>query len=904
MGANRSLRRYRETWARALQERGGIAFVGGESGAGKTRLVAELGTRVIADGGIVLRGSTTFVEGGSYQAIFDALRSAAALLSNERTSGTAWSAVLQTVIPEFRAHSDTPTVSALDAQAERNRLYESVVVAFESLAFARPVLLVLEDLHWAGNATVALLGHLVRRIRRSPIAIVATYRDDDLARAHPLRELRRQLAREDNVALIALGPLAAGEVEAFLTARFGAGGAALGARYYEATEGLPLFLVELLADVGSGELPALPPAQLPQTFAAMIDRRLGDLSLGAQAALEIAAVIGSGFDAELIVETTGWSEAETVAHLGELLARHVVRERLGGGASYAFAHEYYRENTYARIDETKRRHRHARVARALEDLYAGRLPELAPQLASHHEAAGDFQRAVAYLITSARGALAVFANEDVVAFAQRALALAPAQREELDLLLLREEALRRTGQRQAQRADLDRAEPLARVLRDDEALCDIVHRRVVLLAAVTERGLERAELDRADALASAQAPHWAARFALARGKHLLSVCDFRDARLNLERAAAAFAVLGDPRGAFDSFVKLAELERISTSFDIAETHYANAEGQLVAVSDSRAMQMVLYEERASFATLRQRYLETDMWARRFLTIAEEIGDVDGRARAHRHLGSAAAWRRDVATAREQLERASNLFAALEDRYNVYAVSAEFGLLAVWLGRIDEAVVRFEHAIATAHTFNYKYGVVACTLNLSYALYLGGDFSAAARHSADVVRLAREMSAETLRAPALVNLGASLRELGRIEEAIVYLRETATLATAADRADLANEAWSHLALALAVAGRSAESLAAAEHARAFMERVPLELRTGDRYWILARAYVQAGDDSAARVALADGKAIVLAQLESIPDDESRRTFRSLAAHHALLTDSLEPTLSDVLRTALA
>jgi DNA-binding SARP family transcriptional activator len=903
VGRDAQLETLREAWSRARQRRGGLAFVGGESGVGKTRLVEELATHAAVSGGAVLRGGTTFIETGPYQALVEALRSATSLA--DVASGAPWRPALATMLPELhRAAADVPAL--LGPEAERSRLFEAVVAALASLATARPLLVVLEDLHWAGSGTVALLAHVARRVVHEPIAIVATYRDDDLPRAHPLRDLRRQLGREGTACVVSLGPLTARDVERFFALRFGdAAPPALAARYHAATEGLPLFLVEILAEVTNDRtLPVVPATDLPQSLAATIERRLHDLSPAGRAAMEIAAVIGAGFDLELVAEASGWSDAETVRNVGDLIERHLVRELPGSGAGYAFAHAFYRENAYARIPPAKRRERHAHVARALAELYPGRLLELAPELARHYEEAGDRARAILHLGASARRASGLLANEDVLAYAERALALEPTPASELELRLLREEAFRRSGQRPGQRIELERASALSQKLGDRDAEFEVIHRRIALAHAMGERELERTEIVRAAELGERPGSAWLAKLALARGKHYSRMSAHRAARENLELAARRFEAVRDARGAFESYLGLAEVERICQSLEAVERCFEAAERQLSGCDDSRALVMRLYEERANFAFFRQRYTEAEAWSQRFCEAAEATGDVASRARAYMLLGSAAAWCFDIARARSHLAQAAQLFDAIGDRHHVYAVGYEFGLLAVWLGDLDEAILRFTRANSEAEALGYAYGRAACSISLGHACSLAGDAARAEDQARRAIELAKSLDAESLLAPGLVNLGIALVQGGRLHDAEAPLVEGCRLGESAGRADLVAEASSFLACVYAGTGRSEAALAAANEMLRLMDTISPTLRSGGRYWTVSQALARAGHPAEAAAALAQGREVVRAQLERIPDEVSRQTFGSLPAHRALLDGAHELASADAYRTVLA
>jgi DNA-binding SARP family transcriptional activator len=175
-------------WNRAAHGHGGAALVSGEAGIGKSRLVSELALTVSAQGGRVLFGATLHPEGAPYQPLADALHSAAPLLSAVDIQPV-WLAAVAQVVPDLRVRRpDLPPLATLDPNRERLRLFEAIAAALQVLARPRPVLLVLEDLHWAGSATISAFEFLSRRAAGQPILIIGTYRSEEARPGEPLRD--------------------------------------------------------------------------------------------------------------------------------------------------------------------------------------------------------------------------------------------------------------------------------------------------------------------------------------------------------------------------------------------------------------------------------------------------------------------------------------------------------------------------------------------------------------------------------------------------------------------------------------------------------------------------------------------------------------------------------------------
>ena len=509
--------------SRAARGYGRLILIGGEAGAGKSRLLAELSAVAQRQGMLRLRGTTPIVEASPYQVVAETIGAALDAFEGAVVEPI-WLAALAAIVPELaRRYPALPSLPELDPERDRRRLFEAISVVLTRLAAARPLLVELEDLHWAGPATVGLLEDLARNLAGHPILVVATYREEELERGHPLRHVRRRLLREGLVDRVSVGLLSQREVEAAIVPFVPeAGRPELARELYARTDGNPFFLGELVRDRlervaagGAAGGDATPPA-LHETIAA----RLGRLSEPARAVTATAAVIGRAFDLELVRAIGGWRERELLDALDELVERGIVREAGAGGSDYAFAHHLIQAGAYERTPPAERPRRHRRVARALEELYPARVDELAIEIAHHFEAGAEPEPAARYFARAAANALDLLANDDALAFAGRGLALAgdPAVRHRL--LFAREEANRRRGERAAQRADLAALEADAERLAEADRF-ELVRRRCALAQALGERREEARLVEQLRALAQRSGDRQrAAVAALARGSYL------------------------------------------------------------------------------------------------------------------------------------------------------------------------------------------------------------------------------------------------------------------------------------------------------------------------------------------------------------------------------------------------
>lgn len=440
LGRHDEMERLLESWSRVARGRGACAFVIGETGIGKSRLVSELTHAVEDRGGRVLVGATSSPEAVPYESIVDALRSALPLVTALKPSVAL--ACVAALLPEMHARLTLPDPPRLDGESERIRLFESLFRCIADLAAPRPLLVVLEDLHWAQAASIEFLQFLVRRIAGAPVMIVITHRDEETPRLNALHRLRGEARTTAGAQSVWLSRLSIADVETLRSAI-----PSVRDRPAEmlvaASHGNPLFLTQLVVDVRDGEA-----ATVPSSLEEVVARRLDRLSDRARTAAEIAACIGDRFSRDTLREVSAWDEATLSDALDELLDRRIVQEAGGRGLlDYAFAHHLVHEAVAHTVPAKDAAIRRRRIARVLERLYPDRLSELSAALAAHYEAAGDAANATRCYLEAARRSISIGALQEARMQCDRALALDGDARTRAGLLLERVAIEARSGDR-------------------------------------------------------------------------------------------------------------------------------------------------------------------------------------------------------------------------------------------------------------------------------------------------------------------------------------------------------------------------------------------------------------------------------------------------------------------------
>ena len=396
-----------------------LVLVGGDSGVGKSRLVAEFERRIVDENVLVLRGEGIDHGDGElpYAPLLGALRP---LVRRHHPALDALSAgsrsQLAALLPALG--NGGPSPSGHDP-AGQLRLFEALIELLDVLSESGPVALVLEDMHWADSSTRTFAQFVARSLRGERVMLLFTYRTDELHRRHALRPLLAELERLDRARRIDLAPFDRVELAEALTDILGdAPDEQLVERLFGRSEGNPLYTEELLAAGLDGRGAA--PKSLQDAFMLRIER----LSADAQGALR-AIAIGQRLDQDTIAAMSGLDGDRLQVALREAVAEHVLVA--GDDNQLAFRHALLREALYDDLLPGERGELHLALARMLEQRAStgDRDFARAATIARHYAAAGDQPAALRATVLAARAADCAYAHAEAAALAERALELWP-----------------------------------------------------------------------------------------------------------------------------------------------------------------------------------------------------------------------------------------------------------------------------------------------------------------------------------------------------------------------------------------------------------------------------------------------------------------------------------------------
>ncbi len=617
---------------------------------------------------------------------------------------------------------------------EQSRIFEQYTKVLNALGAQRPLMLVVDDLHWADVSSISLLFHLGRRIGDSRILLLGTYRPEDVAlgragEPHPLEGVASEFKRYLGDIWVDLSQAAGTEgrqfVDAFLDTEPNRLGEAFREALFRRTEGHPLFTVELLQDMQErGDLvqdeegqwvegPALDWGAVPARVEGVIEKRIGRLEAELREMLTVASVEGESFTAQVVARVQEIQERQLLGELSrELEKRHrLVREReevqVGDQrlSRYRFAHALFQQYVYDELSAGERRLLHGEIAEVLEALYGDQAEEIAVQLA-HHFARGEaWKKAFRYLTSSGDRARQAYANQEAIAFYTQAVQVSHRITPALD---------------EAQLLPVYEGRGLVWMLRTkyDEAIADFHIMRQTANASDNQQ------------------------------KEGESLCHLANAH----------------------FMKFSEDQFLAEDYAREALQISRQIGDQRTFAKSLSVLGFVHQARGELR-------EADGAFEESLHISRREGFKDALAPGLMMLGHQAYWQGDfaraiqlahegVATAREILDGFNELF-----NLTLLAQSYESS------GSYGQARNVLQEALAKAKERENKFFVGRLTNTLGWFHSEFGDVSRAAEFDQESMELGRAYRISNVEISALINLGLDYGALGEYERALSYLEPT-------------------------------------------------------------------------------------------------------------------------------
>ncbi|MCP4536398.1 MAG: tetratricopeptide repeat protein [Chloroflexi bacterium] len=864
-------------WEQAQSEGTGLVLIGGESGVGKTRLMEELEIQAELEGARVVWGQCVEHGGSGYhpwrEVLWVLLRY---VESADATVIKQVAPVLAGMLPELRERADMADLAPpadLEPQAVQQRLNNAIVEMLQAAAELRPTIIMIDNAHWADEATLALLALLSRMSEQVGWLVCVAYRTDEIDLEHPL-----VLLAGDGVQRIQVQNLLPKSTADLVRFMLGLEELppSLIERVQQVTGGNAFFVQELvrsLAEEGvvlqrtvdgwQVDHAALQKARLPESIRQVVWRRWEHLSADARQVLQWAAVVGPIFWNGALEEIDQLSKEQVQAALYEGIEQELIVERdasaFAGEREYMFVNPAVREVSYESISQEERRGIHDRTATWLmthsdevSGVYAG-------LIANHLEKVGQMKRAAEYLQRAGEQAAAQFAHAEATDYLSRALDLIPKNDAETryQVLLAREKVYDLQGARQAQLQDLETLGKLASVLKSTKSLAD---------------------------------RSWQAEIALRRADYAIAIGDYEaviaavqetvgwaQASLDVRREAMGYRQWGW------ALWHQGNYEAAQSRFEQAVT-LAHAVGMRQIESVSRRNLGVVFWSQGNYAQAKT-YFEQS------LQICHEIGDQSGESAALNNLGMIFTIQGDYAVAVAYQEQSLRLSRELGDRRSEGISVGNLGNMFTDLGDYDRAMDHIEQALCIAREVDDR-GTQSYRLsNLGLIHHHLGNDETAREYGKEALLIARQVGQRRWQGYALTNLGHALTSLGQLTEAIESYQQALDIRQELGEKSLAVESLAGLARAFLAQGDLTQAQSHAERILDHLENDRLDGADEPfRIYLTCYHVLCANQDSAARDILNKAHCFLQEQAVKISDGEMRRSFlENVAAHREIVRE---------------
>jgi DNA-binding SARP family transcriptional activator len=909
VGRDAALRHLEQAYARVQAGHGEVVLISGEAGIGKSRLMQDFATS-LSDQALILVGTAqSAMQTMPYQPVVEALRLALNLQPVSGDLQPIWLAEVSRLLPELRTlYPDLPPLLPAEPEEARGRLFEALSQFILGLTTS-PLLLCLDDLHWADSATLDWLAYLGRHLPGNRLLVLGTYRSEE---SDAVAGLRRHLARLgilSEVKLAGLDAAAVLQLVRYLTLspnppppllsgkKEGAGGGgevALAHRLQVVTGGNPFFLLEILrALVETGGWPvhlaSVEDFPLPDTVRDAVDARLRRLSPVARQVLEAGAVVGPAFGLDLVCLVAGRREMETMDGLDELVARQLLVESRGGAQSYLpfrFQHEIVWRVVEEGMSPARRQLLHRRAGRALERLE----PEAVPALARHFDAGGEVQKALHYHGLAAQRAEALFAWREAEEHQSRMLALLEwidPQCSQPDCLAQRGRVLTaRAHQRYLQGrlaerdADLAALAALAEVS-GDEHLClqaALLRTRYLNLAGQYEAAIAAAEAGLAD-------------FAPSPGSMPLTLCHL------LVEVGFAHYLLGQPRealAALESTLTIAgdqarpEIQGpIAHNLGYVYLHLGEYDRALAYQQEAYACHQAAGDYNGmAWAGLDMGFLylkmgrlpEAEEHLTGSLVLARRIGARPAEAYALTYSGYRELYQGDYAAAADRFQQTLPMHQAVRQEHGAVAAEAGRGLALYHLGDLDEARRWLERAAERARSIGHRRRLAEALVGLGLVELKDNRLRAARRCLAEAVELAHASECRESLAAGLAALARTERGGGDPASALVHAGEAVRVAQEGPLPVC--QMWGEMEVGLALLSQG-QPVAALEHTGRAVALLPQAhegwIGTEEVHRAHARVLQALGRIEEADEHVRRAEAIIVAKAGHISDSGLRRRY---------------------------
>jgi len=433
----------KEAVYRAVHGEGGLVFIHGEAGIGKTRLVRELGVYARSRGVQVLYGRcpALFRMDGvpPYVLWKEVIKDYLETCTPEQLFRVVgfYPAEVARLVPEISQKlRSIPQSFPISPEQEQNRLFEAVSQFVTNISRETPLLVVLDDLQWTDPSSLLLLHYLARGVQKTPLLLLGAYRSTDIDARHPLFPVLTELNRERVAQSVSLKRMSLSDVSEIIKSILEQEDVSeeFCMLVYEKTKGNPFFAEEVIKSLKEEDViyreknkwktKDVSKIEFPETVKNVLKTRFSRLDDECQNVLTLASFVGNDFTLEAMCAVTGIGENRLLESIDKLFKTGLIKERVVRGEGIcSFADILVRDVVYEEVSPLRRKELHGVVGCSLEKVYAKKIDEHFGELASHFLESGDKEKALSYFLKAGDKAARIFANDEATSYFQSALKL-------------------------------------------------------------------------------------------------------------------------------------------------------------------------------------------------------------------------------------------------------------------------------------------------------------------------------------------------------------------------------------------------------------------------------------------------------------------------------------------------
>ena len=795
----------------ARNEGGRCILLSGPSGIGKTRLASEALVYARLRRCQVFIGRCTEEGDVPYhpfvEALTEALRYSGDSVSPELASELV--GLVPAILEVFPEAKPAPSSNPKQAQL---RLFDAVRQYLAKLSRNRPLVLFLDDLHWADVQCAALFSYIARSIPSERVLLLGAFRQTAIGREHPLSTFVTTSQPENLCLTVPLDELTHQDVGAMIRVMLeddNVGDQVISSIYHY-TQGNPLFVEEMLKwfveqgvlshessalHTGRWLVKTIDQVELPQSVRVVVEERLAGLDKRNLRTAQWAAVVGPRFDFDVLLEASKMDEGELLDSIDALIDAHLIEEqRVGRQTVYEFDHPLTVQVLYKSLNGPRRARLHHAVGEAIEVVHASRLTEVTEQLARHFFEAGTLSLSLkAFRYNGAAGdkAKRVFANDESVRFYRHALEVLT-QLPNDDLTPLDELALRDTlGEVLVWMGDYHGA---AIEFEEQLTLAERTEAGALMVAKSMRRlgWLRRRQGNHDDAcrqlekalqalgdIESDDAQGEAATILTELAFLCHRIGEFVQAIQHSKNAFALAEGLGNVSDAAYALGTMGLAAQAQGNFTDAFTHFQNGMERHEKAGDIGGIAST-HNNMGNLFMDQSRYVKAEEHYRESLKLREKTGDVLNIAATLNNLGNVAMSRGDYTQAEANFQRCLDVQRLIVNPFGIAIAMTNLGHVALLNGTTEAAVQHFRDALAQAEPTQALDLISHLHTALAEALIRQHDIEGAESHARDALRLAKQLQSKLAEALALRALGALARETRDYEKAHEELTRAALL----------------------------------------------------------------------------------------------------------------------------